>query len=166
MHHENSRNSQTQRMQKGHEKSVLNIGTVLVGTVLEGSTLPSRWKTALMRMLRLSSSCFGGILQQTQLHIGLEYSLQRFYSYIQAWNIHYSVSTARCVFEMSETLRRNSCHAAKENGGKEIVLRSSGQCVLFKLLLLKLRNNFIFLYSLNLYTDLLLSQKSRRTRVE
>ena len=31
--------------------------------------------------------------------------------------MYYRVATARCVFAMSPSLRRNSCHAAKVNGG-------------------------------------------------
>ena len=39
--------------------------------------------------------------------------------HIEALNVYYSVSTARCIFAMSMSLRRNS--AAKGNGGGKIV---------------------------------------------
>ena len=36
--------------------------------------------------------------------------------------MYISVSTARCVFAMSPSLRRNSCHAAKENRDEKIII--------------------------------------------
>ena len=45
------------------------------------------------------------------------YSAQAVY---RNMNMYYSVSTARCVFALSPSLRINSRNASKENGGEKI----------------------------------------------